>query len=112
MGNSTFQIECIKMFVNRACGRLELIFYDHLIKNKYKCYYDIKTVLPFAFYRTMKVIDSKSRVVIFHRWLCIASFIANSSNDSTCGNELEHRNCIMHDVLMQNILTGWTSCWR
>ena len=28
------QIECIKMFVNTACGRLELIVYDQLIKNK------------------------------------------------------------------------------
>lgn len=54
----------------------------------------------------MKVIDAESIVVNFHHWLCIASFIASNSNDSTCGNELDQRNFIMHDVLMQNILTG------
>lgn len=105
-----FQIECIKMFVNTACGRLELIVYDQLIKNKYRCYYKSKTALPFPFYRTMKVTDAKSSVVSIHHWLCIASFIANSSNDSTSGNEHEQRNCIMHNVLMLNIVTGLTSC--
>lgn len=34
IGNSVIQIECIKVFVNRTCGRLELIVYDQLIKNK------------------------------------------------------------------------------
>lgn len=63
-------------------------------------------MLSFAFYKTMKVIDTQSGVVSSHCSLCIAGFTANSCNDNTCGNELEQRNCIMHDVLMQNILTG------
>ncbi len=58
----------------------------------------------------MKVIDAESSVVSIHHWLCIAGFIANSSNDSTSGNEHEQRNCIMRDVLMLNMLTGLTRC--
>lgn len=54
----------------------------------------------------MKVIDAESSVVSFHHWLFIASFTASSSNDSTCGNEHEQKNCIMYEELMQNILTG------
>lgn len=108
IGNSVFQIECIKMFVNTARGRLEPIVYDQLIKNKRRRHYKGKTVLPFTVYRTMKVMHAASTVVSVCHWLCIAGFIANSSNVSTRGNEHEQRNCIMYNVLMQSTLTGWT----
>ena len=49
----------------------------------------------------MKVIYAESGVVNSHCWLCGASFIANSSNDSTCGNGgREQRKCITHSVLV------------
>lgn len=53
----------------------------------------------------MKVKDEEPGVVSTRYWLCIASFMVNRSNDSTCGHQLEQRNCIMLDVLVQNVLT-------
>lgn len=53
-----------------------------------------------------EVRDSERSVVNFHHWLSIASFIANSSNVCTRGNEHEQRECIMHNLLTQNSMSG------
>lgn len=74
IGNSMFQIEHIKMFANTAFGKLEQIVYDQLIKNKQRCCYKRKSVLPLTFYKVMKVIDVEPGVVSFHYWLLYCQF--------------------------------------
>lgn len=105
IGNRVFLIELETMFVNNACSKLEHIVYDQLIKDKQRCYDKSKTVLLFLVYRIMKVKDEEPGVVNTRYWLGNASFMVNRSNDSTCGHQLEQRNCIMLDVLVQNVLT-------
>lgn len=83
-----FQIECIKMFVNTACGRLGLIVYDQLITNKQRRNYEQECVA----FHILQDNEShrQSTVVSLHHWLCIA----NSSNVTTCGNDHKLRNSI------------------
>lgn len=104
------QIECWKLFVNTAFGRLRLIIYNQLIENKERSFCNNKSVLLLAFYGTMKVTDTDCSVVNFTIGfvlpilLPIAVMVVHVAMSISEGIELSMmRLCV-------NIKSGWTSC--